>query len=271
MYAMLTTGQCSRRVALLPLDVIERIRAVVHDPNAALKKDQKELNDLFVGLRKTLGSDKSGRLANAVRIGWRVGVAVAALGFYIMTMPATPAYLLAMSTAGTWMYMHLQLFKKWRGYDDQRVIEALKMRKKGRRGPRDKPVREQAARFVAWTLFAAFAPAGFVAETIARVGRNIKVHHAKNRVERKRDQLDVRIKERKDQIEQMAAAARRSHVLELPENVPPTPAAYDTYYHQTQTPPAQVAPPVPTGGGRGMSAADDDPDQRRRGAGSSLI
>jgi hypothetical protein len=279
MYRTLQNGQSARRVALVPLRVIEDIRNVIRDPNSTIPKQQKELTDLFNGLERKLGKDRSSPWQEAKRIGWRVAVMAGATVFWLANLAGTLAMLAGGIGAATWVITHKQFFKKWRDLDDTRVLEAVKERRRGLRSPFQKPIKERLARVGAYTLLAAFSPVAFVSELAAQCGRNAQLRILKRRVEKKRDKLDARMDQERVRIEAMASNNRKSPILELPENVLPSPAAYDAHYHAANTPasnvqapgPGPAAQPQPQAVPVGASALSDEFDlRRRRGAGVTL-
>lgn len=266
--AMLRTGKCPKRVALVPLDVIERIREMMHGPSGSLAAKQQDLAESHTRLKKRMGKGYTGPFAHTLRVAWRATAMTLGTALWLgPILPATLTVIAGLVGGVSWLYMHQQLLRKWRVYDDNRVLGAIKQRKKRLRTKMVKPLTERPMRVLAWTLLAAFSPIGFTCETVARVFRNAQIRVAKRSVERKRDNLENSAKVLKEKVEKLAKRERRSALLEVPADIVPTPAAYDTLHHERQKAPQTVTPSST----ENLVAEFEDPDKRRRGSGRGSL
>jgi hypothetical protein len=273
MFKTLHNGQLSRRVALVPLNIIEEIRGIIRDPNSAIPRHQKELSDVFQKFERQIGADQAGPAREALRIGWRVAVMAGATVFWLTTLAGTLTMFAGVIGAAAWVVAHKQFFKTWREFDNTRALEAVKERQPGLRSGLQKPSKERSARVGVFVGLLALSPVAVISELAAQLGRNTRLRILKSRVETKRDQLDEQMNEERTRIENLAAQNRKSPIMEVPENIPPSPAAFDSYYYASNTPASRVVPnevandPVLAGGARLSNELDL---QRRRNAGVSL-
>lgn len=271
MEALFLTGRLSRKMRLVPLDVIERVRQQVKSENSAIRRDVNELDSEYEAMRKKIGIDRRGQARNNARIGWRVAAAVGTIPFLMAIAPAAPAAFAGIVFGGTWLVIHQQFLRTWRRQDDERFFKAIRERDTEHwRSPRTKPrkLMQMLSRPFWWGMLLTFSPFAFAAESAIRVTRNAQMRVKKKQFEARRERIEGRITNAKTRIEQEVKTASRSDDFSIPDGVPLSRVAFDNYYYNSQTPPSRVPA---SGAGDGPPMADVDDPSRRRRLGGSLV